>query len=98
MFSGDINQLGTVVSGLMDRIAALEAQSAKDTNAIADKLIAAVLPVIQAAGASVDTMTLTVNASATEFLRLAKRIDGAKLVLGPDVPDTAAPGSMQVTG
>lgn len=102
MFSGDISQMEAALSALMDKVAALEAQGARDTNAIADKLIAAIVPLVQSGvdkvTSTVDTLTVTVNSSIMEALRLAKRIDGAKIVLGPDVPEIAVPGSVEVIG
>jgi Flp pilus assembly protein TadG len=72
---------------MADRIAALETQTAKDVNAIADKVIAAVLPEVQGARASVDQLAVVVSASVQETLVLVRRIDGAGFTfkLGPEV-------------
>ena len=83
------------IAALADKVAALEAQAAKDQNAIVDKVLVAILPEIRAMRAavtsgiekactSVDQITLTVNASVTEALALARRIDGASFRLGPE--------------
>lgn len=65
---------------LMDRLDAPEAQSAKDTKAIADELIAALVPQAQA-------MAQTVNAVADQAMTLLRRLDGASATirLGPSV-------------
>ncbi len=75
---------------LMNRIDTLEAQGAKDVNAIADKIIAAVGPKVDAAVEAVNTLTLTANASVVEVTALARRIDGASATfkLGPEVGQT----------
>lgn len=84
-------QADATAKTLIDRIAALEAQSARDVNAIADKVIAAVLPEVQKTRGSIETcldnITLTVNASVTECLAMARRLDGANMTfkLGPEV-------------
>lgn len=76
----------------LTRIATLEAQSAKDVGAITDKVIAALLPEVKAARASIDQLTLVASASVTEALALARRIDGAKFSLGPEVPSYSGTG------
>ncbi len=92
----DLLGLQKTVSDLTDKVAELETQIVKDENAIVDKILAALMPEVQQmraavtdgigkACASVDQITLTVNASVTEALALARRIDGAKIILGPEV-------------
>jgi len=68
-----------VITALMDRIAQLEAQTAKDVDAIADKVIAAMVPQAQA-------LTQTVNAVADQAMTLIRRLDGAQVTvkLGPE--------------
>ena len=73
-----------VISGLMDRIDALEAQSAKDTQAVADKLIAALTPMVKEAVDSVNTLTVTVATSVDEALGLLRRGVVAKVEWGPE--------------
>lgn len=80
-----IDDLSAKLNEQQDRIAQLETQIAKDVNAIADKVIAAVLPEVQGARASVDQMAVVISASVTEALNLAKRLNGATLSLGPEV-------------
>ena len=91
----DLAKTEQALNAALDRIAALETQMAKDINSIADKVISALLPEVQASRAaliagiekitaSADTLTLTVNASVTEALALARRIDGATFKLGPE--------------
>ena len=72
-------EMQPILSALMDRIAALEAQTAKDTEAIADKVIAALVPQLQA-------LTQTANAVAGEAMAIIRRIDGAAVTvkLGPE--------------
>lgn len=70
-----------LIQYLMDRTDQLEAQTAKDTRAIADKVIAALVPQVQA-------MTQTVNAVADQAMTLIRRLDGATVTvkLGPEPP------------
>lgn len=84
----DLDTMGAQLTSALARIADLEAQTAKDVDAIADKLIAALLPEAQAARASVDQLTVVCSASVTEVLALARRIDGAALSfkLAPETP------------
>lgn len=74
-------EMQPIIMAVMDRVAALEAQSAKDANAIADKLIAAILPEIQ--GARVEF-----SAAVQEMLVTVKRLNGAvvttTVALGPE--------------
>lgn len=74
-------ELQPLIQYLMDRTDALEAQAAKDTEAIADKVIAAVVPLGQA-------MVQTVNNVADEAMTLIRRFDGASMTvkLGPEPP------------
>lgn len=67
-------EVQSVVLPILDRIGQLEAQAAKDTNAIADKVIAAVVPQIQA-------LTETANAVADQAMSLLRRIDGASVTV-----------------
>jgi allophanate hydrolase subunit 1 len=87
-----------IIKQLLDRVDALEAQSAKDISAIADKVIAGLGPKVDEVVTAVNTITLTVNASVVEITALARRIDGAKLKfeLGPEIPDDPNP-SVTVT-
>ena len=84
-FQKSISDLSAVVNQQQDRLAALEGQVAKDVNAITDKVTAALLPELQGARASIDQMTVVINAAVTEALALARRIDGATFKLGPEV-------------
>jgi hypothetical protein len=73
-----------LIASLMDRIDALEAKEAADLNALADKVIAAVTPQLQA-------ITETVNGLTDQALGVVRRIDGLTLTmkLGPaPVADT----------
>ena len=63
-----------VLNSLMDRIAELERQSAKDMDALADKVIAALVPQAQA-------ITQTVNAVADQTLTLLRQVDGATITI-----------------
>lgn len=63
-----------LIAEIMDRLGALEAQTAKDTEAIADKVIAALVPQVQA-------VTQTLNAVADEVLTVVRRIDGATITV-----------------
>lgn len=75
-----------VLNALMDHIAQLEAQTAKDVDAIADKVIAGLTPSVNQAVAAVNTLTVTASAAVTEIVNTARRINGAKITvdLGPD--------------
>lgn len=77
-------ELQPILNSAFDRIAVLEAKIAADENALADKIIAALVPQAQA-------MTQTVNAVGDEFtqlirqaLKLLGRVDGASIKLGPE--------------
>jgi hypothetical protein len=74
-------EIQPILATLLDRIDALEAQTAKDTKAIADEVIAALVPQAQA-------LTQTVNAVANQAMTLIRRIDGASMTvkLGPEIP------------
>lgn len=68
MFQGDINALNDKLEAALTRIAELEDKTAKDIDAMADKVIAAFTPKVDAALASFDKAvgavnTLTVTAS-----------------------------------
>lgn len=67
-------ELQPVLSALMGRIDALEAKEAADLDALADKVIAAVIPQLQA-------MTQTVNAVADQAMTLIRRVDGASMTV-----------------
>ena len=84
-------EIQPVLSALMDRIDALEAKEAADLNALADKVIAALTPQLQA-------ITQTVNAVADQAMTVIRRVDGAQITvkLGPEV--AAADTTIQVTG
>jgi hypothetical protein len=75
-----------VLTAVMDRLAALEAQGAKDSQILAQQVIDGVKSAIQPAVEAVNTVALTVNASVTEITALARRIDGATFTakLGPE--------------
>lgn len=68
-----------LIKFLMDRLDALESKEAADLNALADKVIAAVVPQLQA-------VTQTFNAVADQTLSLLRRVDGASIRLGPEPP------------
>lgn len=77
-------ELQPVLTAAFDRCAALEAKIAADENALANKIIAALVPQAQA-------MTQTVNAVGDEFtqlirqaLKLIGRVDGLSIKLGPE--------------
>lgn len=84
-------EIQPVLGALMDRIDALETQSAKDTQAIADKVLAALIPQLQA-------ITQSVNAVADQALGVVRRIDGFTITmkLGPE--PSAADASVTVAG
>lgn len=69
-----------VLTAMMDRIATLEAQGAKDIGAIADKVIAAILPEVQG-------MRVEFSAAVQETLVLIRRVNGltVTVALGPEV-------------
>lgn len=67
-------ELQPVIAALMDRIDALEKQSAADMDQLATKIIAALVPQAQA-------LTQTVNAVADEALTVIRRLDGATLTV-----------------
>jgi hypothetical protein len=104
----DIAKTQAALNAALDRIAALEAQTAKDVSAIADKVLNGVLPEVQAmrvslaagidkAVDSVNQLSLVASASVTEALALARRIDGAKFILAPEPPPAGA-NSVTVQG
>jgi hypothetical protein len=87
-----IAELQKATTAQSEKIAALEAQVAKDVNAIADKVIAALTPMMSQACASVDALTVTassaideINNSVRDALEVVKRVDGATVIvkLGP---------------
>ncbi|HXE05763.1 MAG TPA: hypothetical protein VN579_07245 [Bryobacteraceae bacterium] len=82
----DIAKTQAALNEAVNRISQLEVQSAKDVNAITDKLIAAVLPEVRAARGSIDQLTMTLSASVQEALVTIRRINGAtiKFELGPE--------------
>jgi hypothetical protein len=88
-----LEQMVALLNQQQDRIAQLEAQVSKDLNAVVDKVLAAMLPEVQAMRGSVDQAVLVVSASATEAMglvtRTIARLDGAgiTLKLGPDPLD-----------
>ena len=81
-----------LVTMLMDRLDALEAQGARDSKAIADSVTAALVPQIAA-------MTATVNEVGGEMLTFLRRLDGAsvKLTLAPE-GESAGANSVKVEG
>jgi hypothetical protein len=84
-----VNALGPqekiIVTTLMDRMDALEAKSAADMASMADKVIAALVPQAQAMTQTVNAVADQATTALREFLALVKRIDGAKIVLGPEL-------------
>ena len=67
-------ELQPLITEMLDRMDALEAKAAADENALADKLIAAVVPQIQA-------ITQTINEAISEVLGLARQ--GVSIKMGP---------------
>lgn len=82
----DIKAAGDVGQDLIARVAALEAQSAKDVNAIADKVIAALTPLVKEGVDAVNTLTITSSNAVDQALRLLRRVNGAAITvtLGPE--------------
>lgn len=72
-----------LIKMLMDRMDALEAQTAKDAQALAAQIDAAVEKVIAALVPQAQAMTQTVNAVADQAMTLLRRLDGASIHLGP---------------
>ena len=66
---------------LMDRVATLESQSAKDVQAIADKVLAELKPMVQSVVDAANALVVTVDGSVTETLALIRRIDGMKVTV-----------------
>ncbi len=87
-------------TAVMAQMTVLETKSALDVNAIADKVLAGLKPMVEQATGAVNTMTLTVNASVVEVTALVRRIDGASMrfSLGPEIPDDPASASVTVRG
>lgn len=91
MFGGDISKFSAeeqqIIRELFDRVDALETKGAADVQAIADKVIAGLQPMVKEAVDGVNNLTVTVGVSIQEVTALARRIDGAKLTvtLGPEV-------------
>lgn len=85
-------------TAIFEKLNALESKAAQDVKDTANIILDGMKPAIDA----VNTLTLTANAAVTEILRTIRRVDGMKLestiTLGPDEPDAAAPGSMEVKG
>ncbi len=92
-------EMQAFATGLIDNISQLETKTAGDIQAIADKVIAGLQPMVKEAVDAVNTLTLTANASVVEITGLARRIDGAqmKFTLGPEIPDNPNP-QMTVVG
>lgn len=92
-------ELQTFATALIESISQLETKTAGDVEAIADKVIAGIQPMVKEAVDAVNTVTLTINASVVEITGLARRIDGAemKFTLGSEVPDNPTP-AMTVQG
>lgn len=61
MFQGDINALNDKLEAALTRIAELEDKTAKDIDAMADKVIAAFSPKVDAALEAVNTLTVTAS-------------------------------------
>ena len=74
------------IKALMDRVDALEAQSAKDVQAIADKVLAELKPMIQSMVDAVNTLTVTGGAAVQETMTTVRRLDGMTVIvkLGPE--------------
>jgi hypothetical protein len=79
-------ELQPIINGLLQRIDSLEAQIARDANAIADKVIEALAPRVDEAVKAVNTMTITVGCAADLAIRTIQRVDGMSVAvkLGPD--------------
>jgi hypothetical protein len=84
----DLDQAKKDLADALDRIAILEAQTAKDVSLIAGTILAGVTPLLKSAVDAVNTITLTVNATAVELQAIVRRLDGANLTLalGPEAP------------
>lgn len=79
-------ELQPILSALLDRITQLETQTSKDVDAVADKIIAALTPIVKQAVDAVNTLTVTASSAVGEIVNTARRVNGAKLTieLGPD--------------
>lgn len=80
-----------VLTALMDRIDALEAKEAADLDALADKVIAALTPQLQA-------ITQTVNAVADQAMTIIRRVDGATVTVKLGPQGASADAAAQVVG
>ncbi len=86
---GDV--LGPILKASFDRIDALEAKEASDMNALADKVIAALTPQLQA-------ITQTVNEVGGESLALIRRIVDGGVHLSFGKESGAADSTVTVAG
>ena len=66
---------------LMDRVDALEARSAADMQRIADQIIKALAPEVQAMVDAVNTLTVTASAAVEEVVNTVRRVDGASVTV-----------------
>jgi hypothetical protein len=85
----DLDTTRAALNQALDRIAQLETQTAKDVDAIASKVIGGLSPLVKEATDAINTVALTVNATATIAQNVIRRLDGATatLKLGPEIPE-----------
>lgn len=88
LFTLMLDRMTELETAAADRMDKLESTAAGDTKAIVTQILEGLKPVTDA----VNTVALTVNATATEIQQITRRLDGAKLTLtlAPEVPADAS--------
>lgn len=88
-----VTQMQKLLDDQQAKILQLESQTARDVNVIVDKVLAGVMPRVDAAAAevqgvreAVELMTTTISAAVTEALGVVRRLNGASVTmqLGPE--------------
>lgn len=86
-----VDDLTAKLAAQEERVAALEMQfeqqAAKDVSAIAKQVIDGLNPLVKEATDAINTVALTVNATATIIQIVVRRFDGATFKLGPEVSE-----------
>lgn len=77
----NLNSIPADIKALMDRVDALEARSAADMQRIADQIIKALAPEVQAMVDAVNTLTVTASAAVEEVVNTVRRVDGASVTV-----------------
>ena len=80
----DLTKTQAMLQEALDRIAALETQSAKDLDTLATKVIDGLSPMVKQGVDAINTATIAVSNGINEVVTLARRIDGATFKLGPE--------------